>query len=157
MFDQVNIKVKGVIENMSWFTGDDGKQYHLFGSGGGKDLADRLETGVSEAKYEELVKDLTALREKVHYSFVKTELEHDVVETIEKMELLRATVGSCLLRNEEMQQTIAGVAKDIAILRRDLANNAADSIPEIVDLSEHPRPELEPGEVPQCTCKRKRR
>ena len=43
MFDQVNIKVKGVIENMSWFTGDDGKQYHLFGSGGGKDLADRLE------------------------------------------------------------------------------------------------------------------
>ena len=43
MFDQVNIKVKGVIENMSWFTGDDGKQYHLFGSGGGEDLAERLE------------------------------------------------------------------------------------------------------------------
>lgn len=43
MFDQVNITVKGVIENMSWFTGDDGKRYPLFGAGGGKDLADRLE------------------------------------------------------------------------------------------------------------------
>ncbi len=42
MFDQVNISVKGVIENMSWFIGDDGKHYPLFGSGGGKDLADRL-------------------------------------------------------------------------------------------------------------------
>ena len=64
-----------------------------------EDRANNFHVGVSEAKYEELVKDLTALREKVHYSFVKTELEHDVVETIEKMELLRATVGSCLLRN----------------------------------------------------------
>lgn len=43
MFQQVNIEVKGVIENMSWFTGDDGTHYPLFGSGGGRDLADRLE------------------------------------------------------------------------------------------------------------------
>ena len=43
MFDQVNIRVKGVIENMSWFTGDDGKRYDLFGAGGGQDLAERLE------------------------------------------------------------------------------------------------------------------
>ena len=28
----------GVIENMSWFTGDDGKRYELFGSGGGEEL-----------------------------------------------------------------------------------------------------------------------
>ncbi|HQV57884.1 MAG TPA: P-loop NTPase, partial [Ilumatobacteraceae bacterium] len=33
---------KGVIENMSWFTGDDGKRYELFGSGGGQELADEL-------------------------------------------------------------------------------------------------------------------
>ena len=32
---KVNLPVKGIIENMSWFTGDDGKRYHLFGSGGG--------------------------------------------------------------------------------------------------------------------------
>ena len=67
-----------------------------------EDLDNRVEIGVSEAKYNELVKELEGLREKIHYSFVKTELEHDVVETIEKMELLRATVGSCLLRNEDM-------------------------------------------------------
>ncbi len=43
MASTVDLEVKGVIENMSWFTGDDGKRYYLFGSGGGQDLADRLE------------------------------------------------------------------------------------------------------------------
>ncbi len=40
---KVNMKVRGVIENMSWFTGDDGKRYELFGSGGGRLLADELD------------------------------------------------------------------------------------------------------------------
>jgi len=31
----VKIPVRGVIENMSWFTGDDGTRYELFGAGGG--------------------------------------------------------------------------------------------------------------------------
>ena len=43
MAQKVNLEVKGVIENMSWFTGDDGKRYELFGAGGGDELADRLE------------------------------------------------------------------------------------------------------------------
>jgi ATP-binding protein involved in chromosome partitioning len=43
MAHKVNITVSGVIENMSWFTGDDGKQYELFGSGGGQELADDLQ------------------------------------------------------------------------------------------------------------------
>ena len=43
MGEKVNLKVHGVIENMSHFTGDDGKRYYLFGAGGGQDLADRLE------------------------------------------------------------------------------------------------------------------
>ena len=42
MARKVNLSVKGVIENMSWFTGDDGKRYDIFGSGGGEDLATRL-------------------------------------------------------------------------------------------------------------------
>ncbi len=42
MADKVNLKVHGVIENMSWFTGDDGTRYELFGSGGGQTLADRI-------------------------------------------------------------------------------------------------------------------
>ncbi len=43
MADKVNLPVRGVIENMSWFTGDDGKQYPIFGEGGGQLLADDLE------------------------------------------------------------------------------------------------------------------
>jgi ATP-binding protein involved in chromosome partitioning len=42
MAQKVNLKVKGVIENMSWFTGDDGKRYELFGAGGGDALAEVL-------------------------------------------------------------------------------------------------------------------
>jgi ATP-binding protein involved in chromosome partitioning len=42
MAQKVNLEVKGVIENMSWFTGDDGKRYELFGAGGGGELATRL-------------------------------------------------------------------------------------------------------------------
>ena len=43
MAKKVNLTVRGVIENMSWFTGDDGKRYELFGSGGGAELAAELE------------------------------------------------------------------------------------------------------------------
>ena len=43
MAKNVNLEVKGVIENMSWFTGDDNKRYYIFGHGGGEDLANRLE------------------------------------------------------------------------------------------------------------------
>ena len=39
MARKVNLPLRGVIENMSWFTGDDGKRYDIFGSGGGADLA----------------------------------------------------------------------------------------------------------------------
>ena len=43
MAAKVNLPVKGIIENMSWFTGDDGKRYEIFGSGGGQELADDLD------------------------------------------------------------------------------------------------------------------
>jgi ATP-binding protein involved in chromosome partitioning len=39
MAEKVDLQVIGVIENMSWFTGDDGKRYELFGTGGGDELA----------------------------------------------------------------------------------------------------------------------
>jgi len=42
MADKVRLDLRGVIENMSWFTGDDGKRYELFGTGGGQELADQL-------------------------------------------------------------------------------------------------------------------
>jgi ATP-binding protein involved in chromosome partitioning len=39
---RLKLSVRGVVENMSWFTGDDGKRYELFGSGGGETLAHDL-------------------------------------------------------------------------------------------------------------------
>jgi ATP-binding protein involved in chromosome partitioning len=43
MAKKLNLPLAGVIENMSWFTGDDGKRYELFGAGGGQQLAEQLE------------------------------------------------------------------------------------------------------------------
>ncbi|MBW2472871.1 MAG: Mrp/NBP35 family ATP-binding protein [Deltaproteobacteria bacterium] len=42
MARKVNQDIIGVIENMSWFTGDDGKHYEIFGAGGGAELAEQL-------------------------------------------------------------------------------------------------------------------
>jgi ATP-binding protein involved in chromosome partitioning len=36
---KLKLSVRGVIENMSWFTGDDAKRYEIFGAGGGARLA----------------------------------------------------------------------------------------------------------------------
>jgi ATP-binding protein involved in chromosome partitioning len=36
---KLKLSVRGVVENMSWFTGDDGTRYELFGRGGGAELA----------------------------------------------------------------------------------------------------------------------
>ncbi len=43
MARKVNQEVMGVIENMSWFTGNDGVRYPIFGEGGGAALAAELE------------------------------------------------------------------------------------------------------------------
>ena len=42
MFGQLNIPVLGVVENMSFFVGDDGKEYDLFGKGGAEKMAGKL-------------------------------------------------------------------------------------------------------------------
>ena len=39
---KLKLAVRGVIENMSYFTGDDGTRYEIFGSGGGERLASDL-------------------------------------------------------------------------------------------------------------------
>jgi len=44
MFRQVRVPVLGIVENMSYFTGDDGKRYNIFRHGGGRKLA--AEAGV---------------------------------------------------------------------------------------------------------------
>ncbi|MGH8919408.1 MAG: P-loop NTPase, partial [Actinomycetes bacterium] len=42
MARKLKLPLRGVIENMSWFTADDGRRYELFGRGGGQQLADEL-------------------------------------------------------------------------------------------------------------------
>ncbi|HEY8505846.1 MAG TPA: Mrp/NBP35 family ATP-binding protein [Gemmataceae bacterium] len=44
MFGEVKVPVMGIVENMSYFVGDDGKRYEIFRHGGGKKLAE--EAGV---------------------------------------------------------------------------------------------------------------
>jgi ATP-binding protein involved in chromosome partitioning len=39
MFRQVRVPILGIVENMSYFVGDDGKRYEIFSHGGGKKLA----------------------------------------------------------------------------------------------------------------------
>jgi ATP-binding protein involved in chromosome partitioning len=39
---KLKLSVRGVIENMSWFTCDDGQRYEIFGAGGGAQLAREL-------------------------------------------------------------------------------------------------------------------
>jgi ATP-binding protein involved in chromosome partitioning len=42
MAEKTGLNLVGVVENMSYFRGDDGKAYPIFGSGGGKTLAEKL-------------------------------------------------------------------------------------------------------------------
>ncbi len=43
MFRELQIGVLGVVENMSYFIGDDGKEYDIFGKGGAQQMADSME------------------------------------------------------------------------------------------------------------------
>ena len=36
MFDKLGVKILGLVDNMSYFIGDDGKKYKIFGEGGVK-------------------------------------------------------------------------------------------------------------------------
>ena len=42
MFDKLGVKILGLIDNMSYFTGDDGKKYKIFGEGGVKRTAEEF-------------------------------------------------------------------------------------------------------------------
>jgi len=42
MFQQLGVPVLGLVENMSYFVADDGKQYDIFGTGGGEQLSAKM-------------------------------------------------------------------------------------------------------------------
>jgi len=43
MFDKLGVKILGLVDNMSYFIGDDGKRYKIFGEGGVKKTAEEFE------------------------------------------------------------------------------------------------------------------
>ena len=43
MFDKLGVKILGLVDNMSYFTGDDGKKYKIFGEGGVRRTAKEFE------------------------------------------------------------------------------------------------------------------
>ena len=43
MFDKLGVKILGLVDNMSFFTGDDGKKYKIFGEGGVRKTAEEFE------------------------------------------------------------------------------------------------------------------
>ena len=43
MFDKLGVRILGLVDNMSFFTGDDGKKYKIFGEGGVKKTADEFQ------------------------------------------------------------------------------------------------------------------
>ena len=42
MFDKLGVNILGLVDNMSYFIGDDGKKYNLFGDGGVKKTAEEF-------------------------------------------------------------------------------------------------------------------
>ncbi len=42
MFDKLGVKILGLVDNMSFFSGDDGKKYKIFGEGGVKKTAEEF-------------------------------------------------------------------------------------------------------------------
>ncbi len=43
MFDKLGVKILGLVDNMSFFIGDDGKKYKIFGEGGVKKTAEKFQ------------------------------------------------------------------------------------------------------------------
>ena len=107
-----------------------------------------------EATTAQLTRELEAVKEKMHYTIVKKEKDDDD-DVAEQIALLKGTLGKCLLQQSELQQAAAGLTKSVTSMQQELTKLVAQ---EVVDLSpEITKAHLEPGETPQCRCKRLRR
>ena len=99
--------------------------------------------------------DIASLGEKLKFTSVKKESFDDA--TAEDVVLPRGTVGTCLRRDEELQQAVDRLSANFNAMQRDFGKLNAQLTPEvIVELS----PDLssrEPGRIPKCACKRLRR
>ena len=99
--------------------------------------------------------DIASIREKLYYTCVKKGSFDDA--TAEDVELLKTTMGTCLRRDDELQQAVDRLSANFNAMQRDFGKLNAQLTPEvIVELS----PDLssrEPGGIPKCACKRLRR
>ena len=76
-------------------------------------------------------------------------------DAAEQIALLKGTIGTCLLQQSKMQQTVAGLTKSVCSMQQDLGKLVAQ---EVVDLSpETTKAHLESGEISQFRTKRLRR
>ena len=99
-----------------------------------------------DAKLEQLSKEISDTKEKAHYASVKKE-EDKHADDQEQIELLRGTVGSCLLRTEELSAVCGRLSGDVSRLQKQLGSIRS---PTIVDLC------LTESELRECNCKRQR-
>ena len=108
----------------------------------------------NDATSSHLSLEIASIRERLLDTCVKKETAED--NTAEDVELLKGTVGTCLRRNDELQQAVDRLSACFNAMQRDFGNLNAQVRPEvIVELS----PDLssrEPGKNP-CSCKRLRR
>ena len=86
MFQQLGVDVLGIVENMSYFIGDDGKEYDLFGKGGAEVLAQRM-----GLPYLGAIPINTALRKNGDAGDPVANYEHDDQLAAELNAMVRAT------------------------------------------------------------------
>jgi hypothetical protein len=110
-----------------------------------QEIIDKTESIVAslDAKLEQLSKEFNET--KAHYASVKKEEENGGEQ--EQIELLRGTVGSCLLRTEELSAVCGRLSGDVSRLQKQLGSIRS---PSIVDLC------LTESELRECNCKRQR-
>ena len=125
-----------------------------------KDVVTQMSTSADAAnasfqtKIEQLARDIETVKEKMHYTLVKKENRQDN-DAAEQIALLKGTLGTCLLQQSEMQQTLAGLTKSVNSLQQGLGKLVAQEVGDSPEMAAG-QPD-EPGEAPQCRCKRLRR
>ena len=101
-----------------------------------KDVVTQMATSKDEArlrlevKFDQLSREIEAVKEKMHYSFVKRETDQDN-EAAEEIALLKGTLGTCLLQQSEMQQSIVCLTKSVNSLQQDLTKVVAKEVAEV--------------------------
>ena len=99
--------------------------------------------------------DIASLGEKLKFISVKKETADDT--TAEDVELLKGTVGTCLRRDDELQQAVDRLSTCFNAMQRDVGNLTAQVTPEVIVEVSPGFSGREPGKIPQCSCKRLRR